>query len=171
MENAPESRTVRLAVFGGAHADFQVWRTRFMAFAAVCKIMQALKIGGETNMPAEEDAPIGTSADAAGGKLVQNAAVQRNVIAMANLMMTFTNEAAITLVHEVMTVEWATGLAHSAVAALFKKCRPQCAMTRVELRKVLNAIKMKKGKDPATLFEQTCSVKKQVQHCDKENQC
>jgi hypothetical protein len=84
--------------------------------------------------------------------------VQRNAIAMANLTMAFTSEATINLVCKAMTVEWPTGLAHLVVLALFKKCRPQDTIARVELRKVLNAIKMKKGKDPATLFEQMCSI-------------
>lgn len=50
------------------------------------------------------------------------------------------------------------GLAHLVVAALFKKYQPQDMITKVELRKVLNKIKMKKGKDPATLFEQISSI-------------
>jgi hypothetical protein len=150
MDNAAESRTARLPVFGGAHADFQVWWTRCMAFAAVCKFMQALKVGGETNLPAKEDDATDVSTDV--GKL-QSAAVRRNAIAMANLTMAFTSEATMSLVCKAMTAEWPTGLAHLVVAAMFKKCRPQAAVTRVELRKALNNIKMKKGKDPATLFE------------------
>jgi hypothetical protein len=155
MENAAESRTVRLPVFGGAHADFQVWWTRFMPFAAVCKFTQALKVGGETNLPAKEDDAMDISTDV--GKL-QSAAVRRNAIAMANLTMAFTSEATINLVCKAMTAEWPTGLAHLVVAAMFKKCRPQDTITRVELRQVLNNIKMKKSKDPATLFEQICSI-------------
>jgi hypothetical protein len=165
MENAAESRTVRLPVFGGAHADFQVWWTRFMAFAAVYKFTQALKVGGETNLPAKEDDAIDISTDV--GKL-QSAAVRRNAIAMANLTMAFTSEATINLVYKAMTVEWPTGLAHLVVAAMFKKYRPQDTITRVELRQVLNNIKMKKGKDPATLFEQICSIENKYNTATKK---
>jgi hypothetical protein len=63
--------------------------TRFMALAAVHKSTQALKIGGETNMPAKEDAAVDASTDA--GKL-QSEAAQRNAIAMANLTMTLLHE-------------------------------------------------------------------------------
>lgn len=126
-----------------------------MAFAAVYKFTQALKIGGETNLPAKEDTTIDTSTSA--GKL-QEAAVQRNALAMANLTMSFMSESTIVLVYKAMSTEWPGGLAHLVVAALFKKYRPQDTITRVELRKVLNSIKMKKGKDPATLFEQICSI-------------
>jgi hypothetical protein len=126
-----------------------------MAFAAVHKFTQALKVGGETNLPAKEDAVTDISTDV--GKL-QSAAVQRNAVAMANLTMAFTSEATMNLVRKAMNAEWPTGLAHLAVAAMFKKHRPQDTVTRVELRKALNDIKMKKGKDPATPFEQICSV-------------
>jgi hypothetical protein len=165
MENAAESRTVRLPVFGGAHADFQVWWTRFMAFAAVHKFTQALKVGGETNLPAKEDDAIDVSTDV--GKL-QSAAVRRNAVAMANLTMAFTSEATINLVHKAMTAEWPTGLAHLAVAAMFKKHRPQDAITKVELRQALNNIKMKKGKDPATPFEQICSIENKCNTATKK---
>jgi hypothetical protein len=126
-----------------------------MAFAAVREVTQAAK----------EDAVMDNSTDV--GKL-QSAAVRRNAVAMANLTMGFTSEATMILVHKAMTAEWPTGLAHLAVAAMFKKSRPQDAVTRVELRKVLNDIKMKKGKDPATLFEQISSIENKCNAATKK---
>ena len=74
--------------------------------------------------------------------------------------MAFTSEVAIGLVYKTMCTEWPGGLAHLVVAALFnKKYQLQDTITRVELRQVLNVIKMKKGKDPSTLFEPISSVK------------
>jgi hypothetical protein len=156
---------VRLPEFDGAHKNFQVWWTRFMAFAAVMKITQALKIGGEVNMPMTEDTIIVETTDV--GKL-QAVAVRRNAIAMANLTMAFTSETTINVVYKAMSIEWPSGLAHLVVAALFKKYRPQDTITRVELRQVLNAIKMKKGTDPATLFEQISSVENKYNTATKK---
>jgi hypothetical protein len=137
-----------------------------MAFGAVFEFFtQALKTGGESSMPAKEDAVIDVSTDAA---KLQSAAVQRNAVAMANPTVAFTSEATMNLVHEAMTVEWPTGLAHLVVSALFKKHRPQVTIARVELRKRLNAIKMKKGKDPATLFEQMCSIENKCNTAAKQ---
>ena len=62
------------------------------------------------------------------------------------------------LVWKAMTPEWPSGLAHLVVEALFKKYQPQDIITRVELRQMLNGIKMKKGEDPVTLFEQISSI-------------
>jgi hypothetical protein len=49
-----------------------------------------------------------------------------------------------------MTPEWPSGLAHLVVEALFKKYQPQDMITRVELRQILNGIKMKKGEERRT---------------------
>jgi hypothetical protein len=49
MDIGNNSRMVRLPEFDGAHNAFQVWWTRFMAFAAVMRITQVLKIGGEAH--------------------------------------------------------------------------------------------------------------------------
>jgi hypothetical protein len=59
-------------------------------------------------------------------------------------------------------------LAHLAVAAMFKKHRPQDTVTRVELRQALNNIKMKKGEDPATPFEQICSIENKCNAATKK---
>ena len=155
MDSDNSRARVRLPELNGAHKNFQVWWTRFVAHAAAMKFMQALKIGGDANMPTTEATVIVETADV--GKL-QAKAAQRNAVAMASLTMAFTSKATIGLVHEAMTDEWPSGLAHLVVAASFKKHRPQDTITRVELRQVLNAIKMKKGKDPATSFEQISSV-------------
>jgi len=60
---------------------------------------------------------------------------------------------------EAKTNEWPNGLAHLVVAALFKKYQPQDTITRVELRQRLNQVRMKKGQDPVTLFDQISSIK------------
>jgi gag-polypeptide of LTR copia-type/Zinc knuckle len=57
-----------------------------------------------------------------------------------------------------MTPEWPGGLAHLVVEAQFKKYQPQDIITRVELRQMLNGIKMKEGEDLAMLFEQISSI-------------
>jgi hypothetical protein len=46
------SRKVVLPKFSGAHKDFQVWWTRFLAFASVCRFsMQAVGNQAEVDPP------------------------------------------------------------------------------------------------------------------------
>jgi hypothetical protein len=155
MDNASEARSVRLTPrFDGTPKAFQVWWIRFMAFATVGKFIKALK--NDTDMPTTEAASIDLSTDR--GKL-QAAAMNRNAIAISNLTLAFSTEAMMGLVYKAMTTSFPSGLAYMVVEALFKKFRPQDTITRVELRQMLNSIKMKKGSDPASLFEQISSDK------------
>ncbi len=57
-------KSVRLPVFDGAHKDFQLWWTRFQAYATVNKFAAALKIGGEAVMPKKEATEIDESTPA-----------------------------------------------------------------------------------------------------------
>ena len=111
-----------MPVYDGTYKHFQVWWTRFTAYATVYKFAQALKVGGEADLPTTEATVIDTST--VDGKK-EEAAKNRNAIAMANLTMAFTSEATMGLVYKAKTNDWPSGLAHLVVAALFKKYQPQ----------------------------------------------
>ena len=57
MESVSD-KSVRLPVFEGAHKDFQLWWTRFMAYATVHKFAAAVKTGGEATLPTKESTKI-----------------------------------------------------------------------------------------------------------------
>ena len=76
-------KSVRLPLFDGAHKDFQMWWTRFQAYATVYKFAAALKVGGEGNIPATEDESIDESKAEEKPKAE---AKKRNLVAMANLL-------------------------------------------------------------------------------------
>ena len=77
---------------------------------------------------------------------------------MASLTMAFKTDAMLNVVFKTMTVAWPGGLAHKVVSELKRKFQPEDIMSRVELRRSLNSIKMKEGQDPAKLFEQIYSI-------------
>ena len=79
-------------------------------------------------------------------------------IAMASLTMAFKTEAMINIIFRTMTTKWPGGLAHKVISELKRQFQPDDILCRVELRHSLNAIKMKKGQDPANLFEQVYSI-------------
>jgi hypothetical protein len=49
------SRRVTLPKFSGAHTDFQVWWTRFLAFTSVYQFMQAIRDDAEDAVTAEAE--------------------------------------------------------------------------------------------------------------------
>jgi hypothetical protein len=163
-DNGVSARTARLPEFDGTHASFQIWWVRFAAFAMVHHFVQALAIGGEPLMPAKDtDAVDETTAD---GKLIMKAK-ERNARAMANLTLAL-NEVTMGIVYEAMTDAYIGGLAHLVIKGLFKKYQPQDIMSKVELRTMLNNIKMKPHEDPAKLFNQISSLKQKYNTSTKK---
>ena len=134
----------KVPVFEGTAKAYMMWWVRFHAYAVMKGFSRALKV--DPSLPATEDAvPANDEA-----KLAKKA----NETAMASLTMAFKTEAMLNLVFRSMTTAWPGGLAHKVVEELKKKFQPEDIMSRVELRRSLNAISMKKGQDPSKLFEQ-----------------
>ena len=111
-----DKMSVRLPMFDGDHKKFQMWNTRFRAFATVSRFAEAL--APQAMMPAREDELIDETTD--DGRL-KALAIRRNGVAMANLSMAFTSEGTIGLVYKAMTPEWPGGLAYLVMEALNKK--------------------------------------------------
>jgi hypothetical protein len=110
----------------------------------------------KTAMPATE--LTGIAVDDAGA-LVKKAK-ERNQVAFAQLTMVFTTEADMTFIYEGMTdTDWPSGLAYLGGKALKKKYTPEDTISKVELRRMMNNIKMKKNDDPVELFNQILAVK------------
>ncbi len=146
-----ESRLVRSPTFDGTAKSFTLWWLRFRACAAVYKFILALSGADQTELPAREDTVLDKTDPA---ELLKINARRRNEVAMANFAMSFVSEATMGVIIQAISDEWPSGKASVVVTLLMKKCKPQDAMTRVELRQAMNKIKMKSNKDPATLFEQ-----------------
>jgi hypothetical protein len=89
--NSSSEKSVRLPTFDGQHKNFQLWWTRFVAYATVYKFFQAIsKDAPEVDMPTNEAEALDESDDTHKDKI---AAKKRNAVAMANLSMAFTSEA------------------------------------------------------------------------------
>jgi hypothetical protein len=103
-----DKMSVRLPMFDGDHKKFQMWNTRFRAFATVSRFAEAL--APQAMMPAREDELIDETTD--DGRL-KALAIRRNGVAMvANLSMAFISEGTMGLVYKAMTPEWPGGLAY-----------------------------------------------------------
>eukprot|EP00957_Ditylum_brightwellii_P199259 15188930-Ditylum_brightwellii.AAC.1 len=57
------------------------------------------------------------------------------------------------LIYKSMTTAWPSGQSHIIVIALQEKYAPKDLVSKIELRRDLNAITMKKDEDPDRLFE------------------
>jgi hypothetical protein len=155
MENST-IKLLKLPLFDGTAAKFQIWWVRFKAFASCSRFSKALGDTMEMAMPVTEAATIAVTDDSA----LNKKAKERNQLAFAQLTMAFTTESAMTFIYESMTdPDWPSGLAYLVVKTLKRKYIPEDTIFEVELRRMMNGIKMKKGSDPVELFNQISAVK------------
>jgi hypothetical protein len=165
MENST-IKSLKLPLFDGTAAKFQIWWVRFKAFASCSGFSKALGDTMETAMPA-----IAVTDDG----VLNKKAKERNQLAFAQLTMLFTTESTMTFIYEGMTdPDWPSGLAYLVVKALKRKYMPEDIIFKVELRRRMNGIKMKKGRDPVELFNQISAVKVRYERPGSaidENEC
>lgn len=122
-----------------------------MAYATVHRFAQSLKVGGEVNLPLQEDEVL-SETDATGKLKIQ--AKRRNEVAMANFAMAFTSEGLLRMIYKSQSTDWPNGKAHLVVEQLMRKYKPQDTITIVEMRQRLAKVSMRSNEDPSTLFEQ-----------------
>eukprot|EP00591_Stephanopyxis_turris_P000610 CAMPEP_0195508876 /NCGR_PEP_ID=MMETSP0794_2-20130614/1972_1 /TAXON_ID=515487 /ORGANISM="Stephanopyxis turris, Strain CCMP 815" /LENGTH=163 /DNA_ID=CAMNT_0040635957 /DNA_START=67 /DNA_END=558 /DNA_ORIENTATION=+ len=149
MDEESLTKTVKLPTFSGERKDFQIWWVRFCAYASVQGFRQSIGRVRDPDLPSSEDVTIDARSDQ--GKK-QLRAKRANAVAMANLTMAFTTEALIGMVYQAQTSLWSSGLTYVIVDALHKKYIPKDLVSKIELRRELNAVSMKKDDDPAVLF-------------------
>ena len=101
-------RSVRMPVFDGTHATFQVWWMRFTGFAIVHQFKAAISPeGAEEDLPATEATVIPAGTDGAPTR----AAVRRNSVAYANLSLALNSEQLVRILVAGETTTWPSGLA------------------------------------------------------------
>ena len=133
------NKSVALPTFSGKDEAFQVWWTKFRAFATAKGFVAAL-LKKEADLPDREDATLDES-DANQKKRIK--ARERNSLAMAYLLNAFKAEADISLAYETMTDAWPGGLAYKVVESLKEIYQPKDSVTEVELYERLMNVKMK----------------------------
>ena len=144
------SAKVTLPKFNGKQEGFMTWWMRFRAYAAVVGFTQSIGDGQDPDLPRTENEELSSNETI---KKKQEKALKCNRVAMASFTMAFTAEQLIGLCYKAMTTEWPTGLASLVVRFLKKKYNPEDIVTKIELRRELNAVTMGRDDDPETMFE------------------
>jgi hypothetical protein len=156
MSEVLSAKSLYVPKWDGKGSKFQLWWTRFSAFATVCWFSIALGSVKDPEMPATE-AEVLAEDDAGKKKL---AAKEANFSTMAQLTMAFTTESAMTFIYDGMVnQDWPSGLVYLVVNAIKKKHLPNDMITKVELRRMITGITMKKSEDLVTLFNQIAAVR------------
>ena len=157
MSEDAYERIGRIPTFDGESKKFQTWWKKFCAYATMAKFRSILKSERDPNLPEKERSEY----DESEASEKEAMAIRKNEMAMSSFATAFTTEGLMNLIHGACSEEWPEGEAHLVVKELLKKYRPIDTVSRVELRQQLNKVCMKKGSDPALLFEQLNSIQNQ----------
>ena len=117
-ENRISVKSVKLPAFTGTHVEFQIWWFHFQTFARVWKFAAVIGKVPESDLPAQENASLSTTAEVADR---QRAAKKCNAIAFANLTMALDSPSLIGMLMQAQTVHWPSGLASMVMKQLFDK--------------------------------------------------
>ena len=142
--------------FNGKKENYQMWWTRFEAFASVKNVERALE--DDADMPSTAAAALLLDPTQSGDKPALSA-VRRNKVAWAQLTLALNSESLLALMNGTKDTNWPSGLAKKVVVKLKEKYQPNDRVSRVELRRRLNRVEMGKTDDPSELFEQVASIK------------
>jgi hypothetical protein len=147
--------TAKVPTFNGDVKNFMLWLVRFQVFAVMKKIIGAIQVAGDADLPVEETV---FNADAV-KKKKEEQALKENVYAFAYLTIVITSEKLLGVIEAAKTTKFPNGLDFMVMNALKTKYMPQHTITKVELCQELMRIKMSGKEDPSTLFEQSAKVK------------
>jgi hypothetical protein len=149
------NKSIKLPTFSGEPKEAQIWLMRFQAYAGVFGFTESIEETSDVHLLKSENAVIDETTDA--GKK-QLKAKRTNRTALANLTMAFTTEALMGMIYKARTTDWPNGLAWMVMKQIHTKYFPKDLVPKIEIRRALNCVSMKKEDDPALLFEQISAI-------------
>jgi hypothetical protein len=129
---ADKAKGLPLPLFNVDQVKFKSWWMRFKVFATIKNFSLAIQRTNskEPKLPATENEDVSSDNE-------KRLAKQRNLMAIACLIMAFQDDASLNILEKSETAEWPSGLAYIVLDELFSKYKP------VEMRTRLSQVKMK----------------------------
>jgi hypothetical protein len=147
-----------IPTFDGTASKFMLWWSKYKAFAMISGFAESIREEPDPMLPSSHDQEIDMKSED-GAKMIL--AKKRNDMVVSSFTMAFTKEGITRLVSRLKTKEWPNGLAYLVVKELNNKFRPKDIISKVEMRQRLNQVSMKKGSNPAVLFETLAAIEDQ----------
>jgi hypothetical protein len=149
------NKSIKLPTFNGEPKEAQTWLMRLKGYPGVDGFIESIEETPDVHLPKSEKAVIDATTEAGKKELK---AKRSNQIALANLTMAFTTEALMEMIYKARTTDWPNGLPWMVMKQLHTKYFPKVLVSKIELRRALNGVSMRKEDDPALLFEQTSAI-------------
>ena len=115
MSGDSSATSMKVPTFDGKKDKFQIWWTRFQAYASVKKFKEALE--EQTDLPATKpDADSLDASDDTNANALR--VIEKNKVAWAQLTLAFVTEVLIAMMNSTKDTAWPTGLAHKVTKRL-----------------------------------------------------
>lgn len=159
-------RGVTLPKFSGKEEDFPMFSTQMMmAYATMNNWDEALTEGGESDFPSRHDADVSGASAAAKAK---RAALHRNRMAMACLVMAVEEKRLLQYVEKAKTAAYPNGEAHLLWKHLKDKYEPKDGVNRVAMIKQMFGIDFVDDQDPSEFFGEVAGIRSRYETATKK---
>ena len=163
-----EKHGLKVPVFDGEEKNFQKWWLRFQAFATVKGFRVALDKPQSTDYyPNNYEDFLALDPNDADTKVMAKRLIQNNV-AIAQLTLAFESEGLLNKVYACQDDNWPEGMAWKVIESLLEEYQPKDRISKVEMRRRLNKVKMGKKDNPKVLFEQLAAIENAFNSADSE---
>ena len=150
------SKTVNVPSFSGENSEFDMFWTRFQAYASLKGFEDSVNPDQmDVELPAKYNV-FDTDADK---EKKEKLAVKKNSTAVAAYTLAFKTPALMNIVNEGKTADYPNGLAYLIARELRNQYKPQDRVTKVEAINALRAIKMKRSQRPDKFFNKLKTAK------------
>ena len=137
--------SVKLPVFTGEESKYQMWIKRFKAFARVKNFSEALKRDANLlDSEADWKALARTNAKYKHGV--------KNNVAVPQLTLALDDPLLMNLISKSETADWPGGVAWKVMELLENKYNPKDRISRIEMMRRMNKVRMTEKENPDTLF-------------------
>jgi hypothetical protein len=161
---AETTKTLKnLPTWNGDREGFQLWWTRFKAYASKEGWAKALKPEFEKELPDKEEGAFDSDPDVA--KLQKNA-VKLNAEAVWAISMALTTNSIMTKYYATISEEYPEGVAWKTVQSILLEYQPKDDLAAVEYRERLAKVSMKDNEDPKVLIEKLDEIRNMYSHAN-----
>jgi Arginine methyltransferase-interacting protein, contains RING Zn-finger len=158
------SKTIKLPTWNGDRKTFQLWWTRFKAYANKDGWIKALKPAFANKLPSKEEGAFDSDPAAIAKK--QKEAVKLNAEAVWAISMALTTNSIMTKYYATIHEDYPEGVAWKTIHAIQTEYQPKDDIAAIEYRDQLAEVTMKDNEDPKVLYEKLNEIRNMYTHAN-----
>jgi Arginine methyltransferase-interacting protein, contains RING Zn-finger len=157
------SKSIKLPTWNGDREAFQLWWTRFKAYASKDGWAKALKPSFANELPSKEEGAFDSNPAIA---KTQKEAVKMNSEAVWAITMALTSNSIMTKYYATIDDDYPEGVAWKTIHAILTEYQPKDDIAAIEYHDRLALVSMKDNEDPKVLYEKLNVIRNMYSHAN-----